>query len=251
MSVVVRKVDSATLGTPVVRWSMRTADNTESGERCSARAVPVISRQAGLVQRLALCLGLCVKFDTLKGSNLSRPSRVIRGARKSPIPPTSNPEHAWKALGLVVDWIRVADAKAAGTLAAAGVSGGVLFNLVKDVRHPGVLLVIAASLCGTAVIFTGFCCTLVLWPRLGKRGNPTSLLYFDHVARGHPVHDTYVEQLLKLTTDLDALGSEIAQQSWANSQVARRKYYWGGWAIRSLIMALAILAATAIARVLS
>ena len=165
-----------------------------------------------------------------------------------PVATNSNPDHAWKALSLVVDWIKVADAKAAGTLAGAGVSGGVLFNLLKDVRHPGVLLILPATICGASIIFTGVCGALVLWPRLGKGGEPTSLLYFDHIARAHPVHDSYVERLLELTTDLDALGSEIARQGWANSRVARSKYYWGGWAIRGLFATLAVLALTAIAR---
>ena len=38
---------------------------------------------------------------------------------------------AWKAASLVNDWVRHAETKSAGVLAASGVVGGVLYNLVK------------------------------------------------------------------------------------------------------------------------
>ena len=43
-----------------------------------------------------------------------------------------NPDHAWKLLGLVNEWIRHSDAKAGVTLAFTGVLGAMAFNLAKD-----------------------------------------------------------------------------------------------------------------------
>ena len=90
-----------------------------------------------------------------------------------------NPDHAWKALGLVIDWIKHAETKAGATLAAAGVSGGVLYNLVKDQTNPDGYLPLAAVLCAIAVFAAGASAALAFLPRLGRRADvPDSPLYF-------------------------------------------------------------------------
>lgn len=165
------------------------------------------------------------------------------------IKPPPNPDHAWKALGLVVDWIKHAEAKAGATLAATGVTAGVLYNLIKDVHAPSDWLIASAVLCVLAVLGAGVCATMVLWPRLKMKEDPTSLLYFHHIARGHAAGGTYATSLIALTRDMEALVTEIASQSWANSRVAHDKYMWGGWAMRLLLCALVILAVTAGLRV--
>ncbi|MFD8267338.1 Pycsar system effector family protein [Streptomyces althioticus] len=161
-----------------------------------------------------------------------------------------NADHAWKALGLVVDWIKHAETKAGVTLAATGVTGGVLYNLLKDVSTPSAWLILSAAICGLGVITAGLCAGLALWPRLKMKEEPTSLLYFHHIARGHAKSDTYTTSLISLTSDIDALVTEIASQGWANSKVAHEKYMWGGWAIRSLLLSLMALAVTAGLRVI-
>ncbi|MFI1536749.1 Pycsar system effector family protein [Streptomyces anandii] len=165
--------------------------------------------------------------------------------------PPPNPDHAWKALSLVIDWIKHAETKAGATLAAAGVTGGVLYNLVKDVRSPSSGLIISAILCAFAVLATGLCAGLVLWPRLKMKENPTSLLYFHHIARGHATSESYAASLTPLTRNMEALVSEIANQSWANSKVAHNKYMWGGRAIRLLLVSLIALSVTAGLRVIN
>ena len=64
------------------------------------------------------------------------------------------PDHAWKALSLVNDWIKHAETKAGATLAAAGVVGGVLFNLMQDRHNAGWNLDIASTVCGSAALAT-------------------------------------------------------------------------------------------------
>ncbi|MFF3289129.1 Pycsar system effector family protein [Streptomyces sp. NPDC003023] len=168
----------------------------------------------------------------------------------SPEPlPAPSADHAWKALALVVDWIKHAETKAGVTLAGAGVAGGVLYNLLKDVTTPSSWLILCAALCVLGLVATGLCAGLALWPRLRMKEEPTSLLYFHHIARGHPQSDTYTASLISLTGDINALIEEIAKQGWANSKVAHEKYMWGGWAIRFLISSLAALAVTAGLRV--
>lgn len=68
--------------------------------------------------------------------------------QEAPAPFAGNPELAWKALLLVVDWIKYAEVKAGGSIAAAGVLAGLLYNLVKSQSHP------APVVAGTAVVAT-------------------------------------------------------------------------------------------------
>ncbi|MGW3872786.1 Pycsar system effector family protein [Streptomyces sp. NPDC005055] len=187
--------------------------------------------------------------------------RIVSGAvddgrvTETPLAPEPNPapnaDHAWKALGLVIDWIKHAETKAGATLAAAGVTGGVLYNLMKDVTTPSTWLILASALCALAVAGAGLCAGFVLWPRLKMKEEPTSLLYFHHIARGHAASDTYAASFISLTTDMDALVTEIAKQGWANSKVAHEKYMWGGRAIRLLLIALITLCVTAGLRVIN
>ncbi|MFE3065036.1 Pycsar system effector family protein [Streptomyces roseus] len=171
----------------------------------------------------------------------------------SPLEPQQAPsaDHAWKALALVVDWIKHAETKAGVTLAAAGVAGGVLYNLLKDVATPSTWLILCSTVCALGLVATGLCAGSALWPRLKMTEEPTSLLYFHHIARGHAKSDTYAASLISLTADINALVEEIARQGWANSQVAHKKYLWGGWAIRFLIISLTALATTAGLRVIA
>ncbi|MFI8005966.1 Pycsar system effector family protein [Streptomyces sp. NPDC086010] len=172
---------------------------------------------------------------------------------ESPSPPEPpqlpSADHAWKALALVVDWIKHAETKAGVTLAAVGVSGGVLYNLLKDVTTPSEWLILCSVMCALGLVAAGLCAGSALWPRLRMKEEPTSLLYFHHIARGHTKSDTYAASLISLTADINALVEEIANQGWANSKVAHDKYMWGGWAIRFLIISLVALAVTAGLRV--
>jgi hypothetical protein len=158
-----------------------------------------------------------------------------------------NPDHAWKSLGLVIDWVKHAETKAGATLAATGVTGGVLYNLVKDQTNPDRWLATAAVLCALAVLAAGASAAVALLPRLGARADaPDSPLYFKHVARKHPRKPhTYFEDLHRLTASADDLVREIAEQVWANSHVAARKYSWATRAVICLVTALAALASVA------
>lgn len=80
--------------------------------------------------------------------------------------PGPNPDHAWKTLALMNEWIRHSDAKAGVTLAFAGVMATTTFNLAKDFTPRSVvfdsLVVIACIL----LICTGALCGWTLTPRV-------------------------------------------------------------------------------------
>ena len=147
------------------------------------------------------------------------------------------PDHAWKALSLVNDWIKHAETKAGATLAAAGVVGGVLFNLMKGRHNAGWNLDLAATVCGGAALATGVLAAVSLWPRLGHKEDPTSALYFSHIARKHETQASYHETLKLLTVDSDLLIKEIAGQVYVNAGIAHKKFIWSGWALRALVLA--------------
>lgn len=155
-----------------------------------------------------------------------------------------DPDQGWNTLRLVTDWIKHAETKAAGSLAAAGIVGGVLYNLVKNETHPGFWLGLFAVVCTAGVFATGICAIGALWPRLNAKDEPTSGLYFDHIARQHPSKETYLDTLRLLMADNEHLIKELANQVWSTAHVARQKYLWAIWATRSFVLALSGLAAT-------
>ncbi|MFF4251685.1 Pycsar system effector family protein [Streptomyces sp. NPDC001663] len=162
----------------------------------------------------------------------------------------TNPDQAWKALSLVVDWIKHAETKAAATLASSGVTATILYNLVKEEKKFSCISLVCASACTLFTALAALCAGLALRPRLRSEEEPTSPLYYHHIARKYERRsgsDLYIEQLKALTADADLLVSEIASQIWANAHVARDKYRWGNYGLTSLLLALPTLAATAVA----
>jgi hypothetical protein len=175
-----------------------------------------------------------------------------------------NPDQAWKALGLVNDWIRHAEAKTTAILAAAGVSGGVLYNLVKSQDHPNAVVSLVAVVCGLAIFVSGGSAIIALMPQLKPRQrrapragrdsgdpplgeDPANLLFFGHIARDYKGDaPTYAQVLRTLTSDPESLVEHIGRQVHANSHIANRKYRWATGAIIALGVDLAFLALTAI-----
>jgi hypothetical protein len=184
--------------------------------------------------------------------------------------PDPDPDQAWKALGLVNDWIRHADSKTGAMLAAAGVSGGVFYNLVKDQHHPGRWLTYVAIACAAAIFLTAAFALLALMPRLSVKAwwkrilgqadpaptpngsdnapeDPMSLLFFRDIARSYKSADepNYADVLATLTGDNARLTRQIGRQVHQNAHVAHRKFRWSTWAIRALGCDLVLLAWTA------
>ncbi|WP_236724935.1 hypothetical protein [Mycobacterium avium] len=71
----------------------------------------------------------------------------------------SSAEDAWRVFLAINDWIKHADAKIAGTLAAAGVIAGVLYNVASGLEHPPIVTTVFITTTGVflliAVIFAG------------------------------------------------------------------------------------------------
>ena len=167
-------------------------------------------------------------------------------SRRNPITQTPvlaaqpDPDQAWKALGLVNDWVKHADAKLGATLAVVGVSGGVLFNLIKDQSDPTVALDIPASVCALAAFIAGICAMIGIFPRLRLRRRPVgdnpNPLFFHDIARAYTDDNPgYAAVLHTLTTSPSDLVRHIAHQVHAIATVALRKFRWADRAIRGLV----------------
>ena len=180
----------------------------------------------------------------------------VQGAEPTMSAVRHQPEHAWKVLSITNEWIRHADAKTGVTLAFAGATATMLFNLLNrqgTVRTPGLWI---ASLIGVAAILgTTTCAGLALIPRVkpkkaksgedGTAAGPEevmNLLFFGDVHRGYADdRPTYREVLGMLTTDPERLTGQVADQIHANAHVATQKFRWADRAIRfELVAALAV-----------
>jgi len=150
-------------------------------------------------------------------------------------------DDSWKSLGQVNEWIRFADAKATAVLAASGVLGGLLVrsipNVVEFKIHPA-----RATLLSIAILCVGASALITLRtfaPRL-RTGEARSLIYFDHVARRYANdRPAFVDSYSSLTSSQERLTRELAEQIWANSHVARRKFRRVSFAVRFLGLAMA------------
>lgn len=165
---------------------------------------------------------------------------------------SSAPDEAWRVLGLVNEWVRHAETKVGATLAATGVTGGVLFNLIKGRPQRSLTLDVTATVCGALVLLAGILAGTGLLPRLRSRPwrkePPTSPLYFAHIARRYrrDLESQYPQVLAALSVDHDAMTREIGLQVQANAGVAYRKHRLTHAAIVSLLLALLALVAVAV-----
>lgn len=168
-----------------------------------------------------------------------------------------DPDHAWKALSLVNDWIRHGDAKIGVTLAFAGAAGAMLYSLIKAETRPHWSLMVFGGLCAVALLLAASFAIVGLVPQVkfGRRREPeayTNLLFYMHIARGwEGMTADFVRELGSLTIDKQELTKHIGEQVHANATVTRRKYEWADRAIKALAAGLLLLAVTALVRVLS
>ena len=154
----------------------------------------------------------------------------------------SDPEHAWKLLSLVNEWIRHADAKATVTLAFTGALGTLLYNMVKslastDPWENGVTIVAALALLGAGVL-AGV--TLTPRTRTKNHGEPPRVnrLYFAHITDHFgDSRSAYRDVLRALTVAPDDLTGDIADQIHANAEIATIKNKVVTWAIRCVLLA--------------
>ncbi|ARC55496.1 hypothetical protein AS850_00205 [Frondihabitans sp. 762G35] len=165
--------------------------------------------------------------------------------------PAPNPDHAWKLLSLINEWIRHSDTKAAVTLAFTGAMATLLFNLARVIENrtiPVDILVVAACI---LVATTGALCGLTLTPRINdKDADPQAInriFYVSIAANFRGRRPEYKDVVHTLSADPAELIRDLADQIHANATIATTKARFAKWAIRAgLAAGVAIAAAAAV-----
>ncbi|MCK2023573.1 hypothetical protein KZC52_11605 [Microbacterium sp. kSW2-24] len=175
--------------------------------------------------------------------------------------PDPNPEHAWKALALVNEWIRHADAKAAVTLAFTGVLGTMTFNLVKDFQHRTFWFDALVVLACVFLVAAGALCGWTLTPRFTEKrkkkknsvdqevevDDVVNRLFYGSITKGFKdKRHQYSDVMRALTADPVELTRDLSDQIHTNAGIATTKNFWVKWAIRTALLAGAAVTAVAV-----
>ena len=175
-----------------------------------------------------------------------RPPEQVVGEALVPAP---DPDHAWRLLSLVNEWIRHSDAKAGVTLAFAGVLATMLFNLVGTYNKRTILFDVLVVVAVFLLVLTAGLCTWTLTPRLkdaDAEPEAISRIFFGSIARNFKgARQQYRDALATLTIDPHKLVKDIADQIHANSKIATVKALAAKRAIRSALGAGVFIAALA------
>ncbi|MDO5878283.1 DUF5706 domain-containing protein (plasmid) [Paenarthrobacter sp. R1] len=178
---------------------------------------------------------------------------AVPAAGEPAVPP--QPDHAWKALSIINEWVRYADTKTGVTLAFIGVTSTVLFNLVKDEQQWTCRLVVAVIACVAALLLSVIFTYLALFPRVESRsGNSedpdeesVNLLFFGSVSKHYSKKQpTYREVLSTLTRDAQKLTRQIASQIHENSHIATVKFKYVNRAIMAELVAVGLVVIVAV-----
>ncbi|GAB4084012.1 hypothetical protein GCM10028784_06420 [Myceligenerans cantabricum] len=163
--------------------------------------------------------------------------------------PAPDPDHAWKLLGLVNEWIRHSDAKAGVTLAFTGALGTMVFNLVKDFDHRTILFNTLAVLAATLLVLAAGLCAWTLTPRVNDvDAEPEAInrLFFGSITQNFKgTRRQYHDALAMLTVDPHELTKDLADQIHANAKIATVKASAVKRAIQAALAAGASVAALA------
>jgi hypothetical protein len=164
--------------------------------------------------------------------------------------PEPNPEHAWKALALVNEWIRHSDAKAGVTLAFTGALGAMTFNLANGFQPRSAVFDSVVIIASAFLLTTGALCGWTLTPRVNDKdadGDAINRLFFVSISQNFSgKRQQYIDVLHTLTADPTELTKDLADQIHANAKIATVKARFAKWAIRSALATGAAVAVLAV-----
>lgn len=149
----------------------------------------------------------------------------------------------WQTYNAVQDGIRHSDSKAEAVVGIVGVVAGIMLSALAS---PGsisfgqrpflFILLILGIISGAAALYFAIRC---LSPTLDV-GEPTSLLYFGHIAKLHDTAQSYQRSVAKVFVDDSDILDHLTSEVWANSKIAWKKFMFVTWAIRLLVMTIFI-----------
>lgn len=169
------------------------------------------------------------------------PRKISSRARSHPPAAVPNPDHAWKLLGLVNEWIRHSDSKAGVTLAFTGVLATMTFSLTKDFTTRTTLFDACVILVCLLLVTTAALCGWTLTPRINDNdADPEAInrVFFASISINfNGDRPRYGQVLSTLSADPQELVRDLADQIHANAKIATIKAKYAMWAIRSALAA--------------
>ena len=139
----------------------------------------------------------------------------------------------WNTLQSVSEWVRFSDTKAGVVITVYCVILTIIYSNAQEVYLAvssstlQVVLVIVAGLLSFVSLVNCFLC---LNPRL-KNDNPTSGLYYGHIAKLKN-HEEYLNLVSGKFGNDSEFEKQITEQIYINSKIAWKKFNNVGWAIR-------------------
>jgi len=142
-------------------------------------------------------------------------------------------EVLWDNYILVTDLIKFSDAKAGAILAADSVIALSIFanmNNIKEyiVNNDIILLLFiigAIAYCGSFLL-----AVFSIIPKM-KIDKEKSILFFGHIAENYKSAQDYEKDAIEKLGEEKVLISEICQEIWINSLIARKKYALVSWSL--------------------
>ena len=142
-------------------------------------------------------------------------------------------ETLWKTYSIINEWIRFSDTKAGAILAANGVIASIVLSKLANGKnlldvHPifPILLIIGIITTFISIIL----CIICLSPTLKVGDKTNSVIFFANIAERFETHCDYEKIAQDVLADEKQAATQIAQQVWANSKVAWKKYKAVAWA---------------------
>jgi len=152
-------------------------------------------------------------------------------------------ETLWKTYNVINEWIRFSDTKAGAILATNGVITSIVLPKLSDYTiflndHLVLLILLILGIITTfiSIISSIICLSPTL--KIGTKTN--SVIFFANIAENFETYNDYEKNALDVLTDEKHAATQIAQQVWANSKVAMKKYKAVAWAIYSLELTIII-----------
>jgi hypothetical protein len=141
-------------------------------------------------------------------------------------------ENLWKTLESINELIRFADAKATAVLAMDGVVAGFYFSntgavqaVLKQQTIAVIPLIVAVALVLISLVFSVYC----IIPRL-KMNKSNCLIFFCDIASSYESAKAY-ETAIKDEMTEGKIDTHIADQVWATSKIAVKKYEAASYSI--------------------
>ena len=177
-----------------------------------------------LVVFFVLGLGSFIVFSFINEKQSKEKNKSVNNVERVGTTMTKT-ENLWKTYEAINQFIRFADTKATAILAVNGVIAGFYFSNIGTIQtileqKPIAFMPLAVAMASVviSVVFSAYC----IIPRL-KMNKSNCLIFFYDIAKNYPTASDY-EKAIKEEISDEKIDKYLADQIWANSKIAVKKY---------------------------